>query len=121
MTFPLPLRWRRRILAVLLWPPSTDNRPAAEVARVLVAGPFCIVRGSRHSLEPGGCFTLFHTPSQTPMFTLPRQSLCREAAAELAGLDMEWASADPLAVNGPGFGAAVEVHRKWQRIERELR
>lgn len=117
---PGPLRWRRRILAVLLWP-AGSSRPAAEAARVLVAGPFCIARGSRHGLDSRGCFTLYHTPSQTPMFTLPRQALCREAAAELAVLDMEWSSADPLAVNGPGFGAAVEVHRKWQRIERELR
>ena len=35
------------------------------------------------------------------MFTLPRQRLCREAAAELATLDLAWESADPLAVTGP--------------------
>lgn len=116
----LPLKWRRRTLAVLLWP-AGSSRPAAEVASVLVAGPFCIVRGSRHSLEPGGCFTLFHAASQAAMFTLPKQSLCREAAAELAGLDLAWDSADPLLVTGPDFGKAAETHRKWQARERELR
>ncbi len=55
------------------------------------------------------------------MFTLPRQSLCREAAGELAVLDLAWESADPQAVNGPDFGPAAEVHRKWNRIAEELR
>lgn len=113
---PLPLRWRRRTLAVLLWHVGAPNTAYAEVARVLVAGPFCIARGSRYGLDSRGCFTLYHTPSQTPMFTLPRQALCQEAAAELAGLDLAWASADPLAVNGPDIGKASEVHRKWQAV-----
>ncbi len=118
MKIPLPLQWRRRFLAVLLWRVGAPRTPFAEVARVLVAGPFCIARGSRYGLDSRGCFTLFHTPSQAPMFTLPRQRLCREAAAELATLDLAWESADPLAVTGPDFGPAAEVHRKWQARER---
>ena len=116
----LPLRWRRRTLAVLLWP-AGSSKPSAVVADALVAGPFFIVRGSPHSLESRGAFTLFHAPSQTAQYTFPRQADCREAAAELAALDLAWESADPTLVRGPDLARAAEVHRKWAARAEELR
>ncbi len=116
MTIPVPLKWRRRTLAVRLWHVGDPRTPYAEIASTLVAGPFGIVRGSRYGLD-SRCFTLYHLPSQAALFTLSKQAICKEAAARLAGLDLAWESGVPDEVTGPDFGRAAEVHRRWRAEE----
>ena len=109
------LVWRRQTLDLFLWGFDRTLRPA--VVQALVAGPFGIYRGSKYDLESRDCFTLFHLPSRTLLLTLPRQKHCKQAAAELAILQLAWESTDPKGVLGPDLDKAAAIHLHWTAVE----
>jgi hypothetical protein len=91
----------------------------------IVAGPFAIYAGTRwrvgHETPGRKRWTLVHAATQRAQFTLPREGLCRQAAAELAECDLAWESAWVLGVVGPipELEKAREIHLKWRQWERK--
>lgn len=111
--------WHRERFAVhLLADPVLSLPERSELVRGALSGPFGVYAGtpSRAGHQSNGrkAYTLVHMPSQMAHLTLPREGLCRQAAADLAACDLAWESAWVLGVVGPGLEQAQEVYRRWK-------
>ena len=110
-----PLKWHRRTFAVQI-----HDHPGVALVAGLVGGPFGIYCGTTSRVGPpevgARSFTLVHLPSQSAKLTLPRQGLCREAAAEFASCALAWEQAWPPAVTGSPaeLDKAREIYNRWK-------
>lgn len=118
--------WHRDRFAIVLFPHPANAklRDRAELVHGVVSGPFGIYRGTSYTTESYDSrtrYTLVHLPTQVPHFTLPRQSLCRQAAQELGECDLAWEAAWLPGVVGapPEMEKALAIFRRWHSWGRQ--
>lgn len=114
---PLPLAWFRSTFYVNVHIPETPEPRDIQV-RGVESACFGIFRGDNRGPGCGGCFrhTLVHVPTRRILATLAYQRACKEMAAELTMLQINWRERDPEKVlhGAPDQGKAQEIIRRFE-------